>query len=94
MIAFDVYGIPQPQGSHKAVMAGGFARVIPSGGGPFAAWRNAVTEAAYRAAAAVDGPLVGPLRLTVIFRFPMPTSGIRKADRAAGVAVEDDDTRH
>lgn len=84
MISFDVYGIPQPQGSHKAVMAGGFARVVPSGGGPFAAWRNAVSDAAYRAAAAVDGPLVGPLRLSVIFRYPMPPSGIRKADRLAG----------
>jgi len=83
-ISFDVYGIPQPQGSHKAVMAGGFARVVPTGGGAFAAWRNAVTEAAYRAATALDAPLGGPLRLTVIFRYPMPPSGIRKAHRAAG----------
>jgi Holliday junction resolvase RusA-like endonuclease len=83
-ITLDVYGIPQPQGSHKAVMAGGFARVVPSGGGPFAAWRNAVAERANAAAAAVDGPLVGPLRLTVVFRYPMPPSTIRKADRAAG----------
>ena len=84
MISFDVYGIPQPQGSHKAVRVGGFAHVVPTGGGAFAAWRNDVTEAAYRAAAALDAPLTGPLRLTVIFRYPMPPSGIRKAHRLAG----------
>lgn len=85
LVAFDVYGVPMPQGSMKAFNAGGRARMKPSGGAGFAAWRNAVSEAAKRVADTLDGPLDGPLTLTAEFRFPMPASRPKRV-REAGTA--------
>lgn len=84
-VEFEVIGVPKPQGSMKAFNAGGFARVKPSGGTAFAAWRNAVAQAAKDIAGHDDvtSPLDGALALVVEFRFPMPTSR-PKATRAAG----------
>lgn len=84
-VTFDVIGIPKPQGSMKAFAVGGRARMKPSGGADFAAWRNAVAEAARNVAG--DAPLEGPLRLTVSFQFPMPKSR-PKAMRANGVGYK------
>lgn len=81
-VTFDVIGIPKPQGSMKAFAVGGRARVKPSGGADFAAWRNAVADAARKVAG--DTPMEGPLKLTVTFQFPMPASR-PKAMRANGV---------
>lgn len=89
MITFDVLGIPRPQGSKKAIKAkSGKVIVVESSGDNFAAWRNAVAEAAQRAASerGVTRSLSGPLRLEVLFRFPMPASGRTKAVRLAGIA--------
>jgi Holliday junction resolvase RusA-like endonuclease len=83
-VLFDVIGTPKPQGSMKAFMAGGHARQKPSGGLEFAAWRNAVSEAA-RHQAEIVGKLDGPLRLNVLFRFDMPKSR-PKAARELGRA--------
>ena len=84
LVAFDVYGTPKPQGSKQAFnAANGFARLKESGGAGFAAWRNAVAEAAHRQAE-LHGALDGALRLTVVFTFAMPPSTIRKAHRIAG----------
>ena len=83
-VAFDVLGVPKPQGSMKAFMAGGNARLKPSGGSDFAAWRNAVSDAARRAGEHHE-PLDGPLALVVTFRFPMPKSR-SKRDRDRGEA--------
>jgi len=87
MIEFEVIGIPMPQGSMKAFNAGGHARMKPSGGPGFAAWRNAVSQAAKDIAghADIQAPLDGPLGLSIEFRFPMPASR-PKAARAAGRA--------
>lgn len=87
VVTFEVVGIPKPQGSMKAFAVGGRAMMKPSGGTDFASWRNAVSEAAKRAAEGLDAPLDGPLSLTVTFRFPMPTSR-PKAARAAGEAFK------
>ena len=72
-LSFEVVGIPKPQGSMKAFAVGGVARMKPSGGNDFAAWRNAVSDAA-RTAIGDRDPLDGPLHLSVAFRFPMPKS--------------------
>jgi Holliday junction resolvase RusA-like endonuclease len=82
VIEFEVIGVPKPQGSMKAFAVGGRARMKPSGGGDFAAWRNAVSDAARNAIG--DAPaLDGPLLLAVTFRFPMPASR-PKRDRERG----------
>jgi Holliday junction resolvase RusA-like endonuclease len=73
-VIFDVYGEPKPQGSMKAFAVGGQARVKPSGGEAFAAWRNAVAEVARREAEHLGAPLDGALRLAVTFKFAMPKS--------------------
>ena len=83
-IEFDVLGVPMPQGSMKAFSAGGHARMKPSGGTGFAAWRNAVADKA-RALAEVHGKLDGTLGMQVTFLFPMPKSR-GKAAHARGVA--------
>lgn len=74
-IAFEVEGIPMPQGSHTAISRGGKPALIPAGTTgsrkAFAAWRAAVADVA---AGAVDEPLDGPLKVSITFRFPMPQS--------------------
>lgn len=82
-IEFTVLGTPKPQGSKKAFAVNGQARMKEAGGLEFAAWRNAVAEAARREARLLPAALDGPLSLIVEFRFPMPASR-RKADRARG----------
>lgn len=89
MIDFEVIGIPKPQGSMKAFAVGGRARLKPSGGAEFAAWRNAVSHAARDVAGHDDvrAPLSGPLALEVTFRFPMPASRPKRV-RDAGEALK------
>jgi len=72
-ISFDVRGIPVPQGSARAFVAGGKARVVTGAThGPLADWRHAI---ATEARAAVSGaPLLGPVRVQLVFRFPRPQS--------------------
>lgn len=77
LASFTVYGVPTGQGSMKAFAVNGKARLAPSGGAKFAAWRNAVAQAAAEAASP-GGPLDGPLGLSIVFRFPMPASRRRK----------------
>ena len=84
-ITFQVLGIPRPQGSKKAFSANGRALMKESGGLDHARWRNAVAEAAKTAADALSGPLSGPLRLDIEYRFPMPASRPKSA-RTAGRA--------
>lgn len=86
-VTFDVVGIPMPQGSMKAFSAAGKARMKPSGGAGFAAWRNAVSDAAKRIADQRDAPMDGPLLLTAEFRFPLPASRPKRL-RDAGIAAK------
>jgi len=85
MIAFEVVGLPKPQGSKVAFNAGGRARMKEAGGAEHAAWRNQVAQVARNIAqhADVPAPLDGPLELSILFRFPMPASR-SKATRALG----------
>jgi Holliday junction resolvase RusA-like endonuclease len=80
-VTFDVYGTPKPQGSKSAFVANGRAMMKESGGTSFAAWRNAVAEAAMRQAE-LHGMLDGPLRLNVIFTFRMPGNATAAEKRA------------
>ncbi len=74
IVAFDVLGIPMPQGSKKAFTANGRAMLKEAGGNRHAAWRNAVADKA-REVAEVYGPFAkAPIQATVTFRFPMPKS--------------------
>ena len=84
-ITFQVLGIPRPQGSKKAFSANGRALMKEAGGLDHARWRNAVADAAKHAAETLPGPLTGPLRLDVVYRFAMPASR-PKAARVAGRA--------
>jgi Holliday junction resolvase RusA-like endonuclease len=79
LVEFEVIGIPKPQGSMKAFSAGGQARMKPSGGAAFAAWRNAVAQAAHDVATELGEALDGPLVLSVEFRFPMPGNATKAA---------------
>lgn len=83
LAAFDVLGIPKPQGSKKAFVVNGKAQMTEAGGDAFAAWRNAVAQAAADRRVSVGQCLDGPLRLHVTFRFPMPASRL-KSDRVQG----------
>ena len=82
-VSFDVVGTPRPQGSKKAFAVNGQARMKETGGLEFAAWRNAVAEAARREADRLVGPLDGALMITCAFRFQMPKSRSKK-DRVKG----------
>ena len=81
MITFDVLGMPSPQGSKRAFVAKGRAIIKDMGGTKSVAWRDSVSAKALELAAE-HGCLDGPLRLEVLFRFPMPRSRT-KAQRAA-----------
>lgn len=78
-IAFDVIGLPAPQGSKRHVGGG---RMIESSRN-VRPWRDAV---AAEAATHATRCLTGPLTLTVVFRLPMPKSR-PAAWRTAGVAA-------
>jgi Holliday junction resolvase RusA-like endonuclease len=75
-VGFRVVGVPASQGSKKAFMAGGSPRVREAGGSKHSIWRDAVSQAALRAAEELPygGPLDGALHLRATFRFPMPKS--------------------
>lgn len=83
IIVFDVLGSPSPQGSHRAFIAGGKARIRDMGSTKSVAWRDSVSLKA-KELAEEHGCLDGPLTLAVLFRFPMPASR-SKAERNAGV---------
>ena len=76
-VAFTVDGIPEAQGSMRAITIAGKARIVPGGDNKalkrHKAWRRAVTVAAR---AAMDGarPIDSPVRVDLIFRMPRPPS--------------------
>lgn len=82
-IYFEVVGTPAPQGSKtrmpNGAMLDGRSKGAREG---HANWRSAVASAARTAALVVanndhDTPLLGPMALTIEFRFPMPKSRSR-----------------
>jgi Holliday junction resolvase RusA-like endonuclease len=79
-VTFEVLGLPAPQGSKKAFVVGGKARMTESAGAKGYAWRDSVSAAARDVAGHddVDAPLDGPLTVEILFRFPVPKSRARK----------------
>lgn len=84
VIEFEVLGVPTPQGSKRAFMVQGHARMKDMGGIKAVAWRDSVSAAA-RDLAEKTGKLDGPLGLSVEFRFLMPKSR-SKLDHTVGRA--------
>jgi crossover junction endodeoxyribonuclease RusA len=80
-VQFRVFGVPAQQGSKVASVQAGKA-VMREASKRTKPWRAAVAEAAAEVARTVP-QFDGPLRLTVVLRFPMPASA-RKADRERG----------
>jgi Holliday junction resolvase RusA-like endonuclease len=80
LCAFGVIGVPAPQGSKRAFVVAGKARMTDMGGKGAVAWRDSVAAAAL--AAATSTPFDGPLGLDVIFRFPMPASRPKRTQNA------------
>lgn len=76
MIAFNVYGIPGPQGSKRHVGGG---RMIESSA-KVKPWREAVKWAAREAMAGPDGwaAMDGPLVAVMVFTLPKPASAPKK----------------
>jgi Holliday junction resolvase RusA-like endonuclease len=73
-ITFDVVGEPKSQPRVKAMRCGGFIRIYT----PATAkeWKGAVAKAA-APFLSPEGPLTGPLYLTLLFRFARPKSHLR-----------------
>jgi Holliday junction resolvase RusA-like endonuclease len=89
VVAFEVLGVPAPQGSKTGFMQHGKVRMVESasatGRAKVRSWRAAVAEVAREHAAILEGPFDGPLHLAIEFRLPMPASR-PKWMRAAGMA--------
>lgn len=93
LCSFDVIGIPRAQGSKRAFVVNGKARMTEAAGAAGANWRDAVATAARKEADEIQNgrgitseipPFDGPLQLAVTFYFPMPRSR-KKADRDRGI---------
>lgn len=71
-LTFVVYGEPIPQGSTKAFVVGGRARVT-NDNPRTRPWRALVNDAAHQAVQD-DPPLTGPISVTLRFTLPRPKS--------------------
>lgn len=80
-VCLRVAGHPVTQGSKRAFVAGGHARLVESGGDRHKLWRHAVNDEARRGW--VEAPLAGPVVLDLIFDIQPPKS-LTRARRAAG----------
>ena len=73
LAAFDVTGIPAPQGSKTRMPNGAVLEAASkTGRAKHKAWRKAVQHEAEQVRD--DQPYDGPLAVTILFRFPMPQS--------------------
>lgn len=68
-VAFDVLGTPKPQGSSRAFVVGGKARITSAGKDN--GWRDSVAREA-RVFAAEQ--FTGPIRVDITFNMPRPKS--------------------
>lgn len=75
-LAFSVDGLPVPQGSMKAFVVRGRARVTHDAGRELAVWRQAI---AARARAAGATPQHGPVTVVLTFRLFRPKSRSKAA---------------
>lgn len=91
LCSFDVVGVPRPQGSRRAYVVNGKARLADAAGTAGVQWRDAIAHAAKTEADRIldSGvptelvpPFDGALALEVSFRFPLPKART-KAQRLA-----------
>lgn len=87
--AFEVDGIPRPQGRKSAITRHGRTVVVESGRKLLAPWRDAVTR---YAAQACSTPLEGPVRVELEFRMPRPKAHYRTI--VGELVLRDDAPRH
>ena len=73
MVTFRVAGHPITQGSKRAFVVGGQARLVESGGQRHKDWRHAVGDAA-RHAFAGQAPMAGPVEISAAFELQPPKS--------------------
>lgn len=85
-VAFEILGLPAPQGSKSRMPNGAMVEgSSATGRAALRDWRTAVATTALSVATGLDGPLDGPLVVHVRFRFPMPASRPRRVrDRGVG----------
>lgn len=84
-LAFDVRGLPVPQGSVRAFVRGGRA-VVAAVRQPLAAWRGAVAGEARLAMLDADTPPIAvPVVVHLWFRMPRPASHYLPAGRRRAV---------
>jgi crossover junction endodeoxyribonuclease RusA len=82
LFALDVYGKPAPQGSHKAYVVAGRARIVNDSESTLP-WRQAVVDAARAEIDRYDGewvPLEGPLVTHIAFWLPRPVGAPKTID--------------
>jgi crossover junction endodeoxyribonuclease RusA len=72
-VILDIYGVPKPQGSKRAWVQGGRARMAESAGEALRTWREDVKQAAL-AALPADCPYAGPVWTELSFYMPRPLS--------------------
>lgn len=73
VVAFTAHGMPKPQGSKRAFIAGGRAVMTESNKGGHRDWRATVSSCALDAMG--DRPMVeGPLAVVMTFAMPRPKS--------------------
>lgn len=88
-IAFDVRGLPVAQGTARAFVAGGKARIATDSNrpsSPIGAWRVAIADEA-RDAITGRPPIAGPVRVELVFRLPRPRSHFLPANGSRPVPV-------
>ena len=77
-LAFEVQGVPAPQGSTRGFLVGGKVRITTANRG-LSVWRRLVSDVAQQHA---PNPLwEGPLTVTLLFRLPEPQR-LRRRRRA------------
>jgi Holliday junction resolvase RusA-like endonuclease len=86
-VTFDVLGEPRAQGSKRAFVVNGKARMVEQAGKAGANWRDAVSQAALAERERIGRALDGALFLNVVFRFRMPPSR-SKATRLRGIVAK------
>lgn len=72
-VAFYAAGTPKPQGSKRAFVMGGKARLVESGGAQHKDWRATVSQAAHDAMGGA-GPMDGPVHVRITFWLQRPKS--------------------
>lgn len=76
-VAFEVVGVPKPQGSARAFTIGGKARLTNTTSRAASEWRDAVATTAKQHADMI-GPLDAACVVTIEFRHPMPKSRTKR----------------